>query len=87
MTLYKVARFLSKGQEVRDQAPYWGKKVNDGMQRIGEQSKPIRGLGRGKELVRIFDKSHLIMCTAREHTILVVNRILNIKGLFLHCNQ
>ena len=43
--------------------------------------------GGGKELVRIFVKSHLIMCTAREHTILVVNRILNIKGLFLHCNQ
>ena len=49
-------------------------------------SKPIRGLERGKELVRIFVKSHLIICTVREHTILVtskkINRILNIKGLF-----
>ena len=52
--------------------------MNDGIQRIGKQSKPIRGLGRGKELVRMFVKSHLIMCTAREHTILVVNRVLNI---------
>ena len=57
------------------------------MQRIGEQSKPIRGLGRGEELVRMFVKSHLIMRTVREDTILVVNRILNIKGLFLHYNQ
>lgn len=53
------------------------------MQRIGEQSKPIRGLGRGKEPVRMFVKSLLIMCTAREHTVLVVNRILNIKALFI----
>ena len=47
LTLYK-ARILSKGQEVRDQAPYWGKKVNVGMQRIGEQSKPIKGTGEGQ---------------------------------------
>ena len=62
--------------------------MNDGMQRIGEQSKPIRRLlERGKELVRIFVKSHLIMRTVREPTILVVNRILKIKGLFLHYNR
>ena len=57
------------------------------MQRIGAQSKPIKGTGEGEELVRMFVKSHVIMCTAREHTILVVNRIFNIKGLFLHYNK
>ena len=48
--------------------------MNVGIQRIGKQSKPIRRLlERGKELVRIFVKSHLIMRTVREPTILVVN--------------
>ena len=46
LTLYK-ARILSKGQEVRDQAPYWGKKLNNGIQRICEQRKPIRRLAGG----------------------------------------
>ena len=58
-----------------------------GCKELASKASQLRELGRGKELVRIFVKSHLIMRTAREPTILVVNRIFNIKGLFLHYNQ
>ena len=65
MTLYKVGRILSKGQEVRDQAPYWGKKVNDVIKELASKASQLGDWGGGKSLLGCL-LNHILSCVLQE---------------------